>query len=66
MGDYDGNGLCDAAIGVDANAADSWHSGAVWLVPGNQLLTTFDQGKMVKSVPLSTTDPFMYGLRIAH
>jgi hypothetical protein len=66
MGDYDGNGLFDAAIGVDTNVLDAWHSGAVWLVPGNQLFTTFDQSKIMRSVPLSDAEPHMYGGRIAH
>jgi hypothetical protein len=65
-GDFDGDGVFDAAIAVDTNITDSWHSGAVWLVPGKQLLTAFDASKIVRSVPLSTSDPFMYGLRIGH
>jgi hypothetical protein len=66
FGDYDGDGAHDAAISVSTDAADPSHSGAVWLVPGSQLLAAFDPGKSVRSVPLSTATAYSYAALIAH
>jgi hypothetical protein len=63
LGDYNGDGLFDAAIGLGTNRSDPWHSGAAWLTPGTP---NFSVTNAVKSVPLSTTDKYAYGGRIAH